>query len=391
MYERKFKMFRNLCIVVISVITLIAIIISSNKKKNEVINVGFSAQLTGRQAELGVQERNGAQLAIEKANNDGGINGHMLSLIIHDDLGIPQEAQNADKELIREGVVAIIGHATTAQTLAGIAEANKAKVIMMGPTVSTPKLSGIDDYFFRIHPSFEKSSQNFAKYIFEIKGIKHIAVIFDKDNLAYSQTYSDIFSDKFKALGGEVTNLLDFSSVAQPDFSKFISELQKSKTEGVLIVASDMDTALIAQRARLMNWSNPMFSSPWAQTKTLIDKGGQAVEGMIIEQAYDLENDSENFVEFKSKYRARFGNDPSFGAAYSYESTMVLIEAIKKSYGTNVSLKDALLEIHDFKGLTDNLSFDKFGDVQRNSYLSSIKNGKFIRIAKLNTVESGGE
>lgn len=391
MYERKFKMFRNLCIVVISVITLIAIIISSNKKKNEIINVGFSAQLTGRQAELGVQERNGAQLAIEKANNDGGINGHMLSLIVHDDLGIPQEAQNADKELIREGVVAIIGHATTAQTLAGIAEANKAKVIMMGPTVSTPKLSGIDDYFFRIHPSFEKSSQNFAKYIFEIKGIKHIAVIFDKDNLAYSQTYSDIFSDKFKALGGEVTNLLDFSSVAQPDFSKFISELQKSKTEGVLIVASDMDTALIAQRARLMNWSNPMFSSPWAQTKTLIDKGGQAVEGMIIEQAYDLENDSENFVEFKSKYRARFGNDPSFGAAYSYESTMVLIEAIKKSYGTNVNLKDALLEIHDFKGLTDNLSFDKFGDVQRNSYLSSIKNGKFIRIAKLNTVESGGE
>ncbi|WP_238917362.1 ABC transporter substrate-binding protein [Clostridium sp. YIM B02555] len=391
MYESKFKMFRNLCIVVISVITLIAIIISSNKKKNEVINVGFSAQLTGRQAELGVQERNGAQLAIEKANNDGGINGHMLSLIVHDDLGIPQEAQNADKELIREGVVAIIGHATTAQTLAGIAEANKAKVIMMGPTVSTPKLSGIDDYFFRIHPSFEKSSQNFAKYIFEIKGIKHIAVIFDKDNLAYSQNYSDIFSDKFKALGGEVTNLLDFSSVAQPDFSKFISELQKSKAEGVLIVASDMDTALIAQRARLMNWSNPMFSSPWAQTKTLIDKGGQAVEGMIIEQAYDLENDSENFVEFKSKYRARFGNDPSFGAAYSYESTVVLIEAIKKSYGTNLSLKDALLEIHDFKGLTDNLSFDKFGDIQRNSYLSSIKNGKFIRIAKLNTVESGGE
>lgn len=162
MYESKFKMFRNLCIVVISVITLIAIIISSNKKKNEIINIGFSAQLTGRQAELGVQERNGSQLAIEKANNDGGINGHMLSLIVHDDLGISQEAQNADKELIREGVVAIIGHATTAQTLAGIAEANKAKVIMMGPTVSTPKLSGIDDYFFRIHPSFEKKLPKFC-------------------------------------------------------------------------------------------------------------------------------------------------------------------------------------------------------------------------------------
>lgn len=169
MYESKFKMFRNLCIVAISVITLIAIIISSDKKKNEVISVGFSAQLTGRQAELGVQERNGAQLAIEKANNDRGINGHMLSLIVHDDLGIPQEAKNADKELIREGVVAIIGHATTAQTLAGIDEANKAKVIMMGPTVSTPKLSGIDDYFLEFIRHLKKALKILLNTFLKIK------------------------------------------------------------------------------------------------------------------------------------------------------------------------------------------------------------------------------
>ena len=206
-----------------------------------------------RQAELGVQERNGVQLAVEKINASGGIAGRKISLIIHDDLGIPKEAESGDGELIKEGVIAIIGHATSAQTLAGLKVTNPANVIMIGPTVSTPELSGLDDYFFRVHPSFKNSAQAFAKYIYERSGITRMAIIYDKDNLAYSKTYSTIFTDEFQSLGGNITDEVSFSSVTQPDFSPLLSKLRESKAEGLLIVASDIDTALIAQRARLMD------------------------------------------------------------------------------------------------------------------------------------------
>ncbi|CAG0964133.1 partial Leucine-, isoleucine-, valine-, threonine-, and alanine-binding protein, partial [Anaerolineae bacterium] len=117
---------------------------------NVPIRVGFVAQLTGVQAELGVQERNGVQLAVEEINAAGGIAGRPIELIVQDDLGTPEGAQAADRELIGAGVVAIVGHATSAQTISGLAVTNPARIVMLSPTATTPELSGLDDYFFRI-------------------------------------------------------------------------------------------------------------------------------------------------------------------------------------------------------------------------------------------------
>ena len=122
------------------------------------ILIGFAAQLTGIQAELGVQERNGVQMAVETINATGGVAGRKIELVIRDDRGIPEKAQAADRELIKAGVLAIIGHATSAQTQAGLEVTNPAKVVLLGPTVSTLELSGLDDYFFRIYPSFKDNA-----------------------------------------------------------------------------------------------------------------------------------------------------------------------------------------------------------------------------------------
>lgn len=116
----------------------------------EPVRMGFVAQLTGIQAELGVQERNGVQMVVEEINAAGGVAGRPIELIVQDDLGTPEGAQAADHELIKAGVVAIIGHATSGQTVAGLAVTNPAHVVMLSPTASTPELSGQDDYFFRI-------------------------------------------------------------------------------------------------------------------------------------------------------------------------------------------------------------------------------------------------
>lgn len=359
-----------------------------NRKEKKPIIIGFSAQLTGRQAELGVQERNGVQLAIEKINASGGINGRKISLIIHDDLGIPEEAEAGDDELIKSGAIAIIGHATSAQTVAGLKAANAQNVVMIGPTVSSPKLSCIDDCFFRVYPSFKDSSEAFAKYAYENDKITRMAIIYDEDNFVYSKTYSTVFSDKFFSLGGKITDEVGFSSKGNPDFSLILSNLEKLKPQGLLIVASDTDTAFIAQRVRIMGWKVSMFASDWAQTETLIDNGGQAVEGMKIEQSYALDNKSQAFIDFKSNYKERFGSEPSFGAAFSYEAVLVLEDALKKTNGSKYGLKQALLRTNSFSGLMDTFSFDGFGDVKRPWYLSTIYKGKFVIVDRITGVDS---
>lgn len=359
--------------------------------KKKPILIGFSAQLTGRQAELGVQERNGVQLAVETINAKGGVAGHNIELVIRDDLGIPEKAKEADQELIKTGVLAIIGHATSAQAVAGLEVTNPAQVIMLSPTVSTPKLSGLDDHFFRVYPSFKDSAQAFAQYTYRHDGVTNLAVIYDSDNAAYAKTYSTAFTEKFQSSGGKIADEVNFSSVAQPDFSPLLLKLRKRNIQGLLIIASDVDTALIAQKVRLMDWKVPMYSSAWAQTETLIKNGGQAVEGLKIEQAYAGSSRSPVFLDFQTRYQARFGQAPSFGAAFGYEAALVLAAGLEKTKGKTEGLRQALKEIRDFQGLMDTFSFDRFGDVERPFYLSAIRDGKFIILRKMTLNGSGGK
>ncbi|HBW34104.1 ABC transporter substrate-binding protein [Desulfosporosinus sp. BICA1-9] len=376
---------------ILVVLLIGTLFLAEESMMKKTILIGFAAQLTGVQAELGVQERNGVQMALETINATGGVDGRKIELIIRDDHGIPEKAQAADRELIKAGVLAIIGHTTSEQTLAGLEVTNPAKVVLLGPTVSTPDLSGIDDYFFRVYPSFKNSAQAFAQYIYQRSGITRLAIIYDSDNAAYSKTYCSTFSSKYQSMGGAITSEISFSSVAQSDFSPLLLKLSASKAEGLLIIASDIDTALIAQRTRLMGWQTPLFTSCWAPTKTLINNGGQAVEGIKFEQAYALTSQSPTLLDFQARYQTRFGQAPSFGAALAYDSFLVLAAALEKTGGRPEGLRQALLETHDFQGLMNTFSFDRFGDVERPIYLSTIRDGKFITLEDLTLTDPGGE
>lgn len=372
------RLFRHL----ISVVLLIGIsafcLVGCGGK--EPIRVGFVAQLTGVQAELGVQERNGAQLAVEEINAAGGINGRPIELIIRDDLGTPEGAQTADRELIGTGVVAIIGHATSAQTIAGLTVTESAHIVMLSPTATTPELSGKDDYFFRVAYSLTHRAQALAQHIYQSRNITRIASICDTDNTAYSKAFLEAFMDKYRSLGGKVTSEIDFSSKAQPDFTPLVTQLQADGPDGLLIIAADIDTALIAQRARLMDWQIPLFTTSWAQTETLINNGGQAVEGLEVEIANTLNEQTPDYVDFKTRYRARFGQDPSFGATLGYEAAKVLAAALQQTDGNAEGLPQALMGIRNFKGLTDTFSIDRYGDVIRPYHLGAIHDGKYVDI-----------
>ncbi len=353
----------------------------------EPIRVGFVAQLTGVQAELGVQERNGVQLAMEEINAAGGVAGRSIELIVQDDLGTPEGAQAADRELMGKGVVAIIGHAISAQTIAGLAVTNPAHVVMLSPTATTPELSDLDDYFFRVGYSLADRAQALAQRVYQGRHIARVGVIYDTDNTSYSRAYRDAFVSKYQSLGGELVAGVDFASKAQSDFAPLMVQLRAGNPDGLLIIAADIDTALIAQRTRLMDWPIALFTTSWAQTETLINNGGQAVEGLEVEIANTLNDQSPDYVDFITRYQARFRQAPTFGATSGFEAAKVLAAALQQTDGQADGLAPALVSIKNFKGLTDTFSFDRYGDVLRPFYLAVIRDGQYVDIEPLKPTE----
>lgn len=355
--------------------------------KEPPIRIGFSAQLTGKQADLSIHLRNGVQLAIEEINAAGGINGHILELLIEDDFGTTQGAKDAEKKLIDEGAVAIIGHFTSDQTMAGYEIAQKRGVLLFSATASTSVMTGIDDLFFRTVASTDAMGRAFASYVFNDRKLASIAIIYDEDNKSYSEPLLNAFVETFKKLGGTVTVTVNFSSSQSPDFSPSIRNMKESSADAVLIIASPYDTALIAQTINLQNWTPELFTSSWAQGDTLFQTGGKTVEGMETILGFDVNDLTPELKKFNSDYRQHFGITPIFTAMEGYETMQMLAKALEKTNGSAQNLGRELIGIEDYTGLTGRVKLDAYGDVLRNLVIQKIVDGKFVTLKKLDAAQ----
>jgi len=350
------------------------------------IKIGFVAGLTGPNAALGVDGRDGALLAVNKINSAGGVDGHPIELVVRDNLETAKGSIAAVNELIAdEGVFTIIGHVTSSMMLAAWEETKDSGVIYLSPTASTSQLSGLDDNFLRVTPTTTIFAEDLAEYAADDLGLKKIAIFYDTDNAAFTDIYREGFTNKINSSGGEIVWTYDFSSASAPDFKPALADLKSVQPDGILIIASASDTALIAQQIRLCNCESQLLTSNWALTKDLIENGGTAVDGIVAVATYNENNQSREYLDFATHFHERFGREPSFSAGSGYEAMLILADALKKSNGEKEGLKQALLETRDFVGVFGNISLDEYGDVKRTLYLVAIQNGEFSTLKTLTT------
>ncbi len=344
----------------------------------EPIRLGFAGQLTGARADLGVQGRDGAMLALEDVNAAGGVAGRKLKLIVRDDLGTPEGAEKAEKELIAQHVAAIIGHMTSSQTIAGLPTANAAEIVLLSPTTSTSELSGKKDFFFRVQPTTTASAACIAHRAGKELGLRRVALVYDSDNAAYSRVYKKAFTKAFAKTGGEIVSEVAFSSAGNPDYRFTASRLLEDAPQGVLFIVPAVDTAFLAQKIRAARPDLKLLSSGWAVTDALLRNGGRAVNGLESIGHFDSGDDDPRHRDFQQRFRERFGKEPTFAASQAYEAVQVLAEALKLTKGASRGLDKALLAAKDFKGLHGLIRMDEFGDVIRSQYLVVVEDGRFV-------------
>ena len=344
-----------------------------NKKP---IKIGFVGGLTGRLSDLGTSGRNGAILAVEEINEAGGINGRPVELITRDDRQDPKVAVKVDRELIDEGVAAIIGHMTSAMSVAALPLINKGKILMISPTTSTDKLAGIDDYFIRIMPPNKSETDHLARHAFKSMDLRKIAAVYDLSNLAYTEGFFNNFRFEFEKMGGEIIRSETFTSGPDVGFKDQAGRLLEPDPEGLLIVAGALDTAIICQHIRMTGSKTPIFSSGWAMTCDFIEYGGPTAEGVIFSQLLNMESQHKGYLNFKERFNKRFGHDPNFAAVHAYEAGHLLFEGLKKNESPE-KLKATILRQGTFHGVQGDFKIDKYGDPQRKRFLITVKDGQF--------------
>lgn len=344
----------------------------------EPIRIGFVGGTSGRVADLGISGRDAVQLVVEQCNRDGGIHGRPIELIIRDDRQDPEAARQAVRELIDDGVVAIVGPMTSDMAIAVTPLLNEARVPNVSPTVTTQQLSGIDDFFFRVSSTTREYATRSASYHLNAGTMRRISAAYDLNNRSFCENWLENFTAAFTTGGGTIASTVGFKSNEGRTFLDIADELLAPAPDGVLIIANSMDSALLCQQIRKIDPVIGITLADWGATERLLELGGKAVEGVTVIQTFDRDSTAPAYTAFRKIYMERYHREPGFPGVYASDAIQVLLAALRLQK-EGQSLKSAIRELRRFDGLQGVFAFDDYGDVKRsNASISIVRDGKFV-------------
>lgn len=345
------------------------------------VKIGVAMVLTGLNSEIGVTGRNGAELAAERINAAGGVRGRPIELIVRDDKGESDTAEEVDAKLAEEGVVAIIGHMASSSGLKAIPAATTHELPLISPTISSSSYSGKDDYFFRVIGENSLQGKALATYAYEDLGLRRVAAAYEWTNRAYTAEVYLSFREEFERRGGLVAEALTFSTFIGFDYGPTLVRLLAFKPDGLLSVAGPADNATLCALLEKRGLALPVLAGMWSMTGDLIQLGGRSADRMIVAGTIDPEADTGAFRDFDRAYRERYGTPPSFSSVHSYEAVRLLASAMEKSSSwRGADLKKAILTLGRIEGLQDDFTFDRFGDADRPYKVFRVTDGRFTRV-----------
>ena len=343
---------------------------------SEPIRLGVLAGLSGRVSDLGGPTRNGALLAVEEFNAQGGLDGRRIDVIVRDDQHDVMTARRAVAELIANDVVAIIGPATSAIAVGVVDLVNEAEVMMISGSVTTNELADRDDHFLRVLSPTRDHAAAVADFFDQQTNIRSFTAIYDTTNRSYSESWLSDFTTRFEQNGGVRTAAISFASGDPQQLLAAAEEAVAGGPDMVVLIANSVDAALLAKQIKVLDETIQVATSEWAGTERLIELGGRYVEGAYVPQYFDRDNDDPDYQDFRRRYVERFGQEPGFPGVASYNATNAIIDALRHK-ADRQSLIDYILAKGRFDGIQGPIHFNQFGDGDTRTYVTQIKGGVF--------------
>lgn len=361
-------------------VLLIAVVVFVTQKKEslqqEKIKIGAILPLTGDAAQWGIPPHKGAQLAIEEINNQGGIRGKQLVLVVEDSTASVKEGVSAfNKLLIDKSINVILGPVASSVTLAIAPIAERNKITVISPASTNPKITEAGDYIFRVVPSDSLRGKVFADYLFNDKAIRSIAIIYINNDSGIGIKQS--FTKRFIELGGKVL-LEEGYKQGTVDLRTAITKIKNSKAESVVCISFPQDTIVLLKQMKELAIGLPLFFATEAvEDASVLREAGGAAEGVIyILPASAKGIAAENFAK---AYQQKYNSETELFAAEAYDIIHLIANAIKANPDSEITpniIKSFLYQTKGYAGASGMITFDSNGDVLKPMAIKTILNGQ---------------
>jgi branched-chain amino acid transport system substrate-binding protein len=358
----------------------------------EPYKIGMILSLTGSTAPLGQSEKNGAEIAADKINKKGGINGRPIELVIYDDGTDPSKAIMSAKRLIEiDKVSAIVGPSDTSSVQSILPYTEKMEFPVVYLSGSSEFVKPVRKSVFKIPVVHEHGVIRLIESYLIPKGIKKVALLYinygygkdgRKDVLAHAPRYG-------------IDVILDESFERNvPDCTPQLTKVKNSAAQALICWGTHPEPATIAKNAKQIGLTIPLLIAAGALNERFLKLAKDAAEGAVLyspkiavaDQLPGNDPDKKFLLEFVDEYQKRYKIEQNIFSGYGYDGIMLVSLAMEKVGPDSKKIVKAYEEIKGYRGITGvfNLSPEDHQGVKvEDSYpfIVQVIGGKFKIVA----------
>ncbi|ODA40468.1 ABC transporter substrate-binding protein [Desulfosporosinus sp. BG] len=349
---------------------------------DKVVKIGFFGPLSGDAATDGVHAKNGAELAVDQINAQGGVKGVKLQLVAEDDQASSKDALNAVQKLIeQEKVSALVSGSYSGPTKTVNPIVQKSKVPMVVSYAVHPDITKGGDYIYRAIYTADVQGDAMAEYAQSELGLKRFAVLYQDND--YGVSIQQAFSAKVKELGGSVPVSRAFKS-GDKDFNPLLTAIKGAGVDAIYVAGYYNEAAQICQQAKQLGVNVPVLGSDGFDSPKLIELGGASTEGVTFTTPFNRDEPRDVVKNFVKTYKEKFKEDPDMTAAQTYDSVELIAQAMKTG-SDKESIAKGLSQTKDFEGVTGNISFNAQHEAVKPVIFVKVDQGKFVFVKSIST------
>jgi len=373
----KKKLWLGIGAALFAVLVIIFIVIQP-KKEPEVIKIGAILPLTGDASIYGSALKEGLDLALEEINTKGGIIGKKVVVIYEDSQADPKVAVSAINKLINiDKVKIILGEMFSSVTLAIAPIAQKSQVVLISPTVSAEAVPNVGDYIFSIYPSDAYDGKFLANFVYNEIEKKNAAIIFVQADAMLSCKNS--FKSTFENLGGKVVFEEGYAPKTD-DYRTILSKIKQLNNLDIVFIPGYLEEIVkLLRQAEEFGIKHQFITISTAYDNKLFELGGNSVDGLLMSAPFfEISSTRPEIINFKESLKKRYSREPNVWAAYGYDVLKIALLGYENSLKYRTEMKDELLKIKNYPGVTGITSFLPNGSVEKMLKIMVARQGKFI-------------
>ena len=349
----------------------------------QTIKIANIVELSGPGTTAGTVFKNGVELAVKEINDNGGILGKKIENYTVDTQTNPGVAKGLTQKAVDDGVFAIYGPVYSGSIMVSMAESKRGEV----PNFTGGEAAAItaqgNPYVFRTAFGQSTSFPKLAKFI-NTKA-KTLAVIYVNNDFGKGgrDTLTKLLAD------GPTKIVADISTDAgQVDFSAAVLKAKQSNADAIFAYTNEEESARLLRELKKQGWNKPVIGETTLVGQKVIELAGDAANGAMAHVGLTVDAPNDNMLKFKAKYYQAYGTISDHNGIKGYTGVYVLKAAIEKV--GKLDRKAVAQALHGIEisakkhpGVIFDVSFDAKGDLDRESFLVEVKNGRQVVAATL--------